>query len=130
MSGWRISLRSSRRPFGARKSSIGSTARSTVDERWRATSLKDYGEGMSSTVRFEHLRHRAAPLEMTAEQFRSAGHDMVDRVATMLASIRTLPVTPAESPQEVREALAAPRALPEEGKDPDELLRHAADLLF
>ena len=67
---------------------------------------------------------------MKAEQFRSVGHDLVDRIAGFLASIRTHPVTPAESPEEVREVLAAARALPEEGKDPDTLLRDAADLLF
>jgi glutamate/tyrosine decarboxylase-like PLP-dependent enzyme len=67
---------------------------------------------------------------MTAEQFRSLGHDIVDRIASFLASIRTHPVTPAESPEEVRAALAAARALPEEGKDPNELLRDAADLLL
>ena len=67
---------------------------------------------------------------MTDEQFRSLGHDLVDRIAGFLASLRTHPVTPAESPEEVRAALAATRALPEEGKDPDELLRDAADLLF
>ena len=67
---------------------------------------------------------------MTAEQFRSLGHDIVDRIAGFLVSVRTHRVTPAESPEEVREALAAARALPEEGRDPDELLRDAADLLF
>lgn len=67
---------------------------------------------------------------MRAEQFRSLGHDIVDRIAGLLASIREHPVTPAESPEEVREALAASRSLPEAGKDPDTLLRNAADLLF
>ena len=85
---------------------------------------------MSSHLRLDQLRSRAAPLEMTAEQFRSLGHDIVDRIAGFLVSVRTHRVTPAESPEEVREALAAARALPEEGRDPDELLRDAADLLF
>ena len=67
---------------------------------------------------------------MTAEQFRSLGYDLVDRIAGFLASMRTKPVTPAESLEAVREALAAARALPEEGKEPDALLRDAADLLF
>ena len=67
---------------------------------------------------------------MTADQFRSLGHEIVDRIAGFLASIHTHPVTPAESPEEVRNALAAARALPEEGKDPDALLHEAADLLF
>ena len=85
---------------------------------------------MSSGLRLDQLRFRTAPLEMTAEQFRSVGHDIVDRIAGFLNSIRTYPVTPAESPEEVREALAAARALPEAGLDPGVLLRHAADLLL
>src|SRR3954452_17062178 len=67
---------------------------------------------------------------MTSEQFRSLGHDMVDRIAGLLASIREHPVTPAESPTEVREALAASRPLPEAGMDPKALLQNAAELLF
>jgi glutamate/tyrosine decarboxylase-like PLP-dependent enzyme len=83
-----------------------------------------------SPSRLDQLKTRTAPIEMTAEEFRSLGHDIVDRVAGLLASIRTYPVTPAESPEIVRDALAASRPLPEEGKDPDGLLRNAADLLF
>ena len=67
---------------------------------------------------------------MPDEQFRLAGHSLVDRIADFLATIRTRPVTPAESPEEVRTALAAARALPEEGKDPKALLQDAASLLF
>jgi aromatic-L-amino-acid/L-tryptophan decarboxylase len=85
---------------------------------------------MSSPPRIEQLRFRAAPLEITDERFRSLGHDLVDRIAGFLASMRTYPVTPAESPEEVRAALAATSVLPEEGKDPGALVRDAAGLLF
>ena len=44
--------------------------------------------------------------------------------------MRRQPVTPAESPQEVRTALASARALPEEGGDPGVLLSEATRLLF
>ncbi len=67
---------------------------------------------------------------MTEEQFRSIGHELVDNIAEFLASIRDRPVTPAESPQAVREALGTNRTLPEEGKAPGTLLRNTADLLF
>jgi glutamate/tyrosine decarboxylase-like PLP-dependent enzyme len=67
---------------------------------------------------------------MTEKQFRSLGHDLVDRIAGLLGSIRTCPVTPAESPLDVRAALAADRELPEEGKDPGTLLQGATRLLF
>jgi aromatic-L-amino-acid decarboxylase len=85
--------------------------------------------GMSSP-RIEELRVRTAPLEMTEDQFRSLGHDLVDCVAGFLASMRTYPVTAAPSPEEVRASLDAARVLPEQGRDPGALLREAASLLF
>ena len=77
----------------------------------------------SPALRIEKLRTRAAPLDMTSDQFRSLGHDTVDRIADFLASVRTHPVTRAESPEQVRAAVSATRALPEEGQDPVSLLR-------
>lgn len=85
---------------------------------------------MSSRARIEELRTRAAVLDMTGDQFRSLGHDLVDRIADFLASIRTYPVTRAEPPDQVRAALAATRALPEEGQDAEALLADTADLLL
>src|SRR5215510_12402995 len=85
---------------------------------------------MPHRARIEQLRFRSAPLDMTEEQFRLLGHDVVDRIAGFLASIHTRPVTPAECPEEVREVLAAASVLPEEGKDPKALLRDATTLLF
>jgi aromatic-L-amino-acid decarboxylase len=78
----------------------------------------------------EKLRTRAAPLDLAGDQFRSLGHDLVNRIADFLASIHTHPVTRAESPEQVRAALGADRALPEEGQDATALLRDAATLLF
>jgi len=83
-----------------------------------------------SSPRIEALRVRTAPLDMTEDQFRSLGHDLVDRIARFLASIRTYPVTAATSPEDVRASLDATRMLPEQGRDPGALLREAADLLF
>jgi glutamate/tyrosine decarboxylase-like PLP-dependent enzyme len=85
---------------------------------------------MSSSIRIEQLRSRTAPVEMSEEQFRSVGHDLVDRIAEFLGSMRSRPVTPAESPLDVRAAMAADRELPEEGKSPEVLLRDASRLLF
>ncbi len=80
--------------------------------------------------RIEQLRSRTAQLEMTDEQFRSLGRELVDNIAGFLASLRAGPVTPAETPEEVRAALAANRGLPEHGKDPGTLLRDTTNLLF
>jgi glutamate/tyrosine decarboxylase-like PLP-dependent enzyme len=67
---------------------------------------------------------------MTEEQFRSLGHDLVDRIAAFLASARERVVTPAESAAAVREALGASRGLPEEGRDASSLLQEATSLMF
>jgi len=73
---------------------------------------------------------RTAPLAMSAKEFRTLGTALVDRIANFLDSLPQRPVTPAESPSAVREALGAELPLPERGTDPGELLNRAADLLF
>src|ERR1700745_6204 len=73
---------------------------------------------------------RAAPLEMTEEQFRSLGQDLVDRIANFLGSLRGRAVTPAESPDKVGAAVDAARTLPEQGEEANVLLKNTTDLLF
>ncbi|MEJ7810934.1 MAG: pyridoxal-dependent decarboxylase [Gemmatimonadaceae bacterium] len=75
------------------------------------------------------LRTRAVPLEMSPEQFRDAGHRLVDRVADLLGSIRERPVTRDETPAALR-ALLGTGGLPEEGADPARLLDQTAELLM
>jgi glutamate/tyrosine decarboxylase-like PLP-dependent enzyme len=67
---------------------------------------------------------------MTEEQFRSLGHDLVDRIASFLGSMREHAVAPAESVDRVRTALDAARTLPEQSAEAGALLQNAADLLF
>jgi aromatic-L-amino-acid/L-tryptophan decarboxylase len=76
------------------------------------------------------LRLRNSPIEMSPEEFRRLGYLVVDRIAEFLASLRDRSVTPGESPAAVREAMLANRALPDEGADPEDLLRRSADLLI
>jgi hypothetical protein len=85
---------------------------------------------MSSSLDVEQLKTRTAPLEMTEEQFRSLGHDLVDRIASFLGSLRGHAVTPAESADKVRAALDAARTLPEQGEEADDLLKKTASLMF
>ena len=73
---------------------------------------------------------RTAPLEMTEEQFRSLGHDLVDRIASFLGSLRNRAVAPADSADQVRTVLGAARTLPEQGEQADDLLKNTAELLF
>jgi glutamate/tyrosine decarboxylase-like PLP-dependent enzyme len=69
-----------------------------------------------------------APLEMTAEAFREAGHRAVDAIAAFLASLPERPVTRDETPTALRALL--PSALPEEGAPVDDLLEETLPLLL
>ncbi len=73
---------------------------------------------------------RLSPLAISSQEFRALGYQLVDRIASFLDSLPQRPVTPVESPVEIRHALNADRALPQHGTDPAELLEHAANLLF
>jgi aromatic-L-amino-acid decarboxylase len=72
---------------------------------------------------------RQAPLEMNAEEFRAAGHAVVDRLAEFLATQAARPVAPGLSPEEVRALLGADGA-PELGTAAGPLLEEAARLLL
>ncbi|MDD3518716.1 MAG: aminotransferase class V-fold PLP-dependent enzyme [Chromatiales bacterium] len=77
----------------------------------------------------ERLRHRIAPLEMSPEEFRAAGHELVDLIASFLGSLRERPVTPGETPEQVRSVLGT-SALPEQATPARTLLNETAGLLF
>ena len=85
---------------------------------------------MPSSPDVDQPKFRAAPLEMTEEQFRSLGRDLIDRIASFLGSLRGRAVTPAESADRVRAALNAARTLPEQSQDAGALLKNTANLLF
>jgi aromatic-L-amino-acid/L-tryptophan decarboxylase len=72
---------------------------------------------------------RGAPLDMSAEEFRSAGHDLVDRIADFLSSLRSRPVAAGQDAAQVRARLGG-GGLPGQGTAPRVLLEEAARLLF
>ena len=71
---------------------------------------------------------RMAPLEMTPEAFREAGHRLVHEIAEFLGSLPGRPVAPDETPGGVRRLL--PAGLPEEGAEATTLLAQTAPLVF
>jgi glutamate/tyrosine decarboxylase-like PLP-dependent enzyme len=73
---------------------------------------------------------RSAPNELAPDEFRALGHDLVERIAGFLASIRERRVTPGETAPQVRAALGATRTLPTDGAEAGALLQRAADLVF
>ena len=71
---------------------------------------------------------RQAPLEMTPEQFRASGHRLVDQIAELLGSMPARPVSPGESPREIRTILGN-SPLPEQGMPAQIVLDDAFRLL-
>jgi glutamate/tyrosine decarboxylase-like PLP-dependent enzyme len=72
---------------------------------------------------------RVTPIEMTPDQFRSLGHDLVDRIADLLGNLRRMPVTTGKTAAEIRQILGR-GPLPARGTDPAVLLEEATRLLF
>jgi glutamate/tyrosine decarboxylase-like PLP-dependent enzyme len=75
------------------------------------------------------MTDRPAPLEISPERFRAAGHKLVDRIAAHLEGLRTGPVTSGETAAQIQAALGG-GGLPAAGAEPERLLEEAAELLF
>lgn len=73
---------------------------------------------------------RATPLDLDADQFRSLGHAVVDRLADRIAAVARGPVTRDFNPSEIRRAFDLDRPLPDEGVDAAVLLDGLVDQLF
>ena len=73
---------------------------------------------------------RTSPLAMSSQEFQTLGHRLVDQIAALLDSFPERPITPAETPAAIRQALNSDRPIPQQGTDPAPLLDHAANLLF
>ena len=78
----------------------------------RVTPQADPSRQPSSTFEPPAEGARVAPLRLTADEFRRAGHELVDTVATFLATLAERPVTPDEAPHEVQRLLGADTTLP------------------
>ncbi|HTD53277.1 MAG TPA: aspartate aminotransferase family protein [Thermoanaerobaculia bacterium] len=84
---------------------------------------------MTEVDKKRNLLAREAPLEMSAEEFRSAGHRTVDRIADFLTNLREGPVTAGEVPSVVRASLP-PGSVPADGMPAEKLLEATVDLLI
>ena len=72
---------------------------------------------------------RDAPIAMSREELREAGHQLVELIAELLTAMPHGPVTRDESPEALR-ALLGDDQLPTQGTEVSQLLRDTARLLF
>jgi len=74
---------------------------------------------------------REKPAELSPEEFRALGHDLVDRIAEFLRGLRERPVAPDTTPAQIRSLIGGGgNGVPERGEDPQAILRNAAELMF
>src|SRR6476620_4226298 len=72
---------------------------------------------------------RPSAINMSSDEFRQAGHRLVDDIGSFLDRIAYGPVTTGESPQALQQLLSQPE-LPENGTGALELIAKASDILF
>ncbi|HEU5209709.1 MAG TPA: aminotransferase class V-fold PLP-dependent enzyme [Longimicrobiales bacterium] len=72
---------------------------------------------------------RRVPLAISGDEFRRIGHELVDTIAALLSSYRERPLTPDESPADLRALIGGDASLPEHGADAGELIAASAQLL-
>ncbi len=72
---------------------------------------------------------RKAPVNLSGDEFRRAGHALVDQLADFYAGLPAQAVTPGESPREVRDALGR-GPLPDTGMSAEALLAEIAPQMF
>ncbi len=70
-----------------------------------------------------------APLDLSPEQFRSAGHALVDRLADLLATLSERKVTAGLSVGQIRDLIDANAGVPDDGCEFEPLLSQATKLL-
>jgi len=74
------------------------------------------------------LYQRRAPIEITPEDFRKVGYQVVDQLANFLECLPQLPVTTGETPTQIRKILGE-NSLPDEGHSLESLLDETTRLL-
>src|SRR6478752_2104129 len=74
-------------------------------------------------------KDRQSIINLSKEEFKQAGHLLIDQIADFLHSLDDRPVTYGETPDSFRK-LIKQGTLPENGQPTPELLKVASELLF
>lgn len=72
---------------------------------------------------------RETPIEISKEDFKKIGYQLIDTVSEFIDTIDKMPLTRGESPQVLQQLLGI-SSLPEEGTDPEELLSRTIGLML
>jgi glutamate/tyrosine decarboxylase-like PLP-dependent enzyme len=73
--------------------------------------------------------YRESPLEISREEFRKIGYQLIDSISDFISSFDKKKVTPGESPEQLQKIIGN-SSIPEDGKSAQEILSKASDLLF
>jgi aromatic-L-amino-acid/L-tryptophan decarboxylase len=83
---------------------------------------------MNSHLSGGSLLQQHSPIDMDANAFREAGHQLIEEIAGFIASIADYPVTNAPDPKVLQGLL--PQAMPVNGEDPSKLVSETWKLLL
>ena len=72
---------------------------------------------------------RESPIEMSGDEFKKIGYQLIDTISHFIATIDEKPVTTGETPKQIQSMLGSD-ALPEHGASVSELFSRASDLLL
>jgi aromatic-L-amino-acid/L-tryptophan decarboxylase len=75
------------------------------------------------------IRSQRAPVDVSPEQFRSAGHALIDRLADLLAALSERRVTAGLSVGQIRDLIDATAGVPDDGCEFEPLLSQATQVL-
>jgi glutamate/tyrosine decarboxylase-like PLP-dependent enzyme len=81
-------------------------------------------------MKLDDLRQRKTPLELSAQDFRTIGYRLVDRIAGHFETLANRGVTSGEAPEAVRRAVGSDKGLPGAGTESGALLDEITDLLL
>src|SRR5829696_2007057 len=74
-------------------------------------------------------KNRKTPIEISKQEFRKIGYDLIDTISNFIATIEKKPVTSGESPKQLQKIIGT-SSVPENGTSAKDLLSKACDLLF
>jgi glutamate/tyrosine decarboxylase-like PLP-dependent enzyme len=73
--------------------------------------------------------YRKSPLEITSEEFRKIGYQIIDSISDFIDTINEKHVTTGESPEQIQKIIGT-SSIPESGKSAEEILSRATDILL